>query len=530
MTENNFESYLDNGVAIVSEVGPDEVLGSGLATSFPMAIQRAIASWAEDVQGQRRHTRPLFHRDKYVTPGRVFEQMATAYDALDDDVVGNVADTSEAMAFQKVTFECPEDKDQENVWHQIGKDLDLDSFVRQMWRELFTVSQVYCVRYWGAKTYRVRGKRDKRQARKEYEIFVPVSLGFLDPTRVVPVAADPFGRSQLAWIASDSDMQLYSDQQESSVQTDKVVNLLFSGAYEPTAKEVAEFSRENIPPDNLMLLNPDYVWRHTLTKTPFERWARLRMKSVFPILDLKHQLREMDRAFLLGGINFIVLVTRGTDTIPTTKAEVDETTAQVRAQSRSPVIVSDHRINIEIITPDVQHILDGDKWNTLDERLLMRLWGTFSLPSEVSNAETSLTMGRVIARGLASRRHMMKRSIEKNIVRATSDHPLNADSGFDADTTIEFAPRRMELEFDPAVVTMIQSLRDRGDLSRETTLTEFNFDQDLEAARREYEDERYPDVFEPVNVPFDSPNKTTPDGSGRTGGRPAGQPTKKSNS
>jgi len=73
---------------------------------------------------------------------------------------------------------------------------------------------------------------------------------------------------------------------------------------------------------------------------------------------------------------------------------------------------------------------------------------------------------------------------------------------------------------------MIQSLRDRGDISRETVLTEFNFDQDLEAARREYEDERYPDVFEPVNVPFDSPDKTTPDGSGRTGGRPK---TKKTN-
>jgi hypothetical protein len=83
----------------------------------------------------------------------------------------------------------------------------------------------------------------------------------------------------------------------------------------------------------------------------------------------------------------------------------------------------------------------------------------------------------------------------------------------------------MELEFDDTVVTMIQSLRDRGDISRETVLTEFNFDQALEAARREYEDERYPDVFEPTNVPFDSPEKTTPDGSGRTGGRPAGKKT-----
>jgi len=115
---------------------------------------------------------------------------------------------------------------------------------------------------------------------------------------------------------------------------------------------------------------------------------------------------------------------------------------------------------------------------------------------------------------------MMKRSIEKNVIREVIENPLNESQDFSAITTIEFAPRRMELEFDDAVVTMIQSLRDRGDISRETTLNEFNFDQDLEAARREAEDEKYPDTFDPVNVPFDSPDKTTPDGSGRQGGRP----------
>ncbi len=527
--ENNFESTVESGTIVVSEVPGDVLdasLNEGLAKVYPLPVQRALASWAEEVQGSRRHTRPLFHRDKYVTPGKVYEQMAMAYDALDDDIVGNIADTSEAMAFQKVNFECPEDKDVENVWGQIGRDLDLDSFVRQMWRELFTVSQVYPIRWWGSKTYKVTGKREERAARKEFDLIVPVQLGFLDPLRVVPVNVDPFGNSQLAWIATDSEMQLYGGK-EPTVQTDEVVDQLFQGAYEPSSKEAAEFVGEDIPPDSLMLLNPDFVWKHTLTKSPFERWARNRMKSLFPILDLKHQLREMDRAFLLGGINFIVLVTRGTDQIPTTKTEVDETTAQVRAQSKSPVIVSDHRIKIEIITPDVEHILNEDKWAVLDERLLMRLWGTFALPSETSNRETSVSMGRVIARGLASRRHMMKRSIEKHIVREVSDHPLNEKQDFGAETSIEFAPRRMELEFDDSVVTMIQSLRDRGDISRETTLNEFNFDQSLEAARREYEDERYPDVFEPTNVPFDSPNKTTPDGSGRTATNPKGTTKKK---
>jgi hypothetical protein len=119
---------------------------------------------------------------------------------------------------------------------------------------------------------------------------------------------------------------------------------------------------------------------------------------------------------------------------------------------------------------------------------------------------------------------MMKRSIEKHVLQATYEHPANKK--FSNIAAIEFAPRRMELEFDPSVVTMMQSLRDRGDMSRETLLTEFGFDQTLEAARREYEDDRWPDTFDAVDVPFDSPNKGNPDKSGRKGGRPAGQPKK----
>lgn len=521
MSDANYhEATVDHGVVVVSDVAPEEVersLGE-LGPQLPAVVTRALSSWAETSSPASRRTRGMFNRDKYVTPSQVYEQMAMSADALDDDIVGNVADTSEAVAFQKVSFEVAEDKDQENVWGQIGSDLNFDGFVRQMWRELFINSQCYPIKWWGQKEYKVKGKGEKRERRKKYTLTVPVALGFLDPTRVVPVKVTPFGTASLAWIASDSEMDAYADEE---VSQDRFVEALFLGRYKPTPKEAEEFAGQDIPVDNLMLLNPMYTWRHTLTKSTYERWSRIRMKSVLPLLDLKHQLREMDRAFLLGGINFIVLVRRGTDAMPTTRQEVGDTTAQVRAQSKSPVIVSDHRIEIELITPDLQYVLNGDNWAVLDERILMRLWGTFQIPSGASNNETSLTLGRVIARGLASRRHMMKRSIEQEVIDAVTSHPLNEEEGFTSDCRIEFAPRRMELEFDQSVVTMVQSLRDRGDLSRETVLTEFNFDQELEAARREYEDERWDDVFTPTNVPFNSPdNQTTPDGSGRTGGRP----------
>lgn len=244
------------------------------------------------------------------------------------------------------------------------------------------------------------------------------------------------------------------------------------------------------------------------------------MKSIFPLLDLKHQLREMDRAWLLGGINFIVLVTRGSDTIPTTRQEVEGTAAQVRGQSKSPIIVTDHRINIEIITPDVEHVIDPKKWAVLDERIMARLWGTFQMSSELSERENSSSLGKVISQGLQSRRHMLKRTMEKEIIQRT----LDLEGELDEEVKIEFSPRRMQIEQDAALATVLQELRDRGDISRETLLSEFNYDQGLEAVRREIEDERYKNIFKPVNVPFDSPNKgTTPGGSGRKSeGNPQG--------
>ena len=163
--ENNFESQVVNGVAIATEVAPEEIaesMSGELGRKVPQQIQRALASWAEDNRSDRR-TRGLFQADKYVTPSGVYNQMQVAYDALDDDVVGNVADVSEAMAFQKVTFETANEKDQENIWHQIGRDIDLDSFVRTMWRELYTTSVCYPVKWWGKKTYTVKEMREERK-------------------------------------------------------------------------------------------------------------------------------------------------------------------------------------------------------------------------------------------------------------------------------------------------------------------------------------------------------------------------------
>lgn len=521
--EHGYHATIEDGVVVVSDVDPalfDEVAREGILRAYEGAawmdpVKRAMASWAEDTQGKSTRNRSLFDRNRFVTPGLIFEQMAMAEDAMDDDVVAGVFDTSEAMAFKKMSMQCS-DPDQRDVWNQIARDLNLDAFLRMAWRELFKVSQYYGVMWWGQKSYRVRGKREQRRSRKVMDLTVPLGLGVLDPMRVVPVAHNLFGGFSLAWIASDDEYKLY-DQASKGAVDDELVSQLFLGPYKPTEDEAVKLRKEKIDVDRLMLLNPEYTWSGHLTKATYERWTRLRMRSIFPLLDMKHQMREMDRAFLLGGINFIVLVKKGTDALPVQKqSEITMVAEQMKAQSKSSVIVSDHRLEIEIITPDLTNILDPKKWAVLDDRIRLRLWGSIAPPAETGNTESQITLAKVVSLGIDNRRHMLKRDIEHYILQAIRDR--NPDDMSD-EVSMEYSPRRIDLMFDPQVATIFQEIRDRGELSRETILDEFGFDLSLERQRREEEKENGDDdIFVPVNVPFDSPGKTTPGGAGRKGG------------
>jgi hypothetical protein len=336
-----------------------------------------------------------------------------------------------------------------------------------------------------------------------------------------------FGNRQLAWIADEGEMDMFKKVKD-RVLDDELVAQIMLGQYTPSQAEADKLKNEDVPVDRLFLLNPTNTWMGHLTKATYERWARLRMKAIYPLLDMKHQLREMDRAFLLGGINFIVLVKKGTDEHPVTKnTEITMVAEQMRSQSKSSVIVSDHRLEIEIITPDLEHILNVEKWSVLDDRIRLRLWGSIAPPSDTGNRENQVTLAKVVALGIENRRHMLKRDLEAQIIKDTRDR----NEALDAEASIEYAPRRVDLLFDSQVATIFQEIRDRGDLSRATILEEFGFDLALERQRRvaEKEDDFEPksddEVFEAVNVPFNSPeNQATPGGSGRRGGRPPQSP------
>ena len=508
----------DGSVEILNETDVDT---SAVMAALGGKLEAEIASitrWHADVR--RRRDGGLFDRDKYLNPEGIFEQFKVARKAAaEDDIVSGVIEATEALAFAKMSIEC-ENEEEEDFWNQLAAELDVDSRLREQWRELVTLSQFYCAVWWKTKEYKVRGRTaGGNKKRKVFNrLAVPAGVTLLDPLKIVPVGNMWFNREQLAYIADFGETDIIDRVIRGEAQ-DPMFKQLIVGPYTPTSSERQEFGELGIAADNLYLLNSENVFRHTETRSQYERFAKVRMMAVSELLDLKHQLRAMERAHLIGGTNFIVLIRRGTDQLPASPGEVQQLRTQVRTLSRLPVLVGDHRLSVDIVTPATDKTLDPARHNGIDARIAARLYQMFMTGNFSAGArgDDSIKLARVVARGLESRRHMMRRTWERRILLPTFERNPELTSL----PKLRFHPKRVALDLDPAYVNFILDLRDRGDLSRETILEEADFSQSTEARRRQLEKDRYDDIFETV-VPGAPAPTSTPSDSRRAGRRGGG--------
>jgi hypothetical protein len=439
----------------------------------------------------------LFERDKYLTPRGIYDQMRLAQEASEnDDVVAGVLETTESLAFSKMSVRC-DDPDEENIWNQIMEDIDLDSRIREMWREMFTVSQFYAATWWDVKNYKVMGRNKDTgvQRKKNYpNLRVPTGLTLLDPLKITPVGNFMFNQEQLAWVANREEAHLY-DNVLSGREEDSTIERLLLGRYQPREDELSRLGKMNIGGgvSQLYLLNPGTVWRHTATRSQYKPFADIRMKSVFELLDLKNLLRELDRALLLGATNFIVLIRKGSDKMPAKDEELIGLRNSVQTLSQIPVIVGDHRLEIEIITPKIDMSLQPEKYNTIDARITARLYGMFMTGNFAAGAkgDDSMKLIRIVARGLESRRSQIRRSIEREVLRKIwqrNDSLVNKPS-------LVFHPKSIAIDFDSGLAAFILDLLDRGWIPSATALEQVDFDIDEEAQKMQRQDEEYKNVF-----------------------------------
>jgi hypothetical protein len=515
---DNFKATVVNATDI-----PTEDVYRALQTT-DRELLSAISGWAQASQmsypggGHQRRDGGIFQRDRYIAPGQFYDQMRLAYTAMEnDDIVAGVAETTEALAFSSVSFFAA-DQDEQDVYNQMAERIDLDGRFREIWRELFAVSQCYIGVWFAQQTFKIRGTTKQGVARKKtITCMAPQSLTLLDPLKVVPVGLPLFGQEQLAYIASREEHERFGDividpfdPRFETRARDAIVERFIVRQYQPDRIEAAELSALGVNPATLWLLNPENVFCHSLTKPGYARVAPIRMRSVFELLDLKQQLRQMERAHLIGGTNFIVLITKGTDAHPALPAEVANLQTMVRTVARVPILVGDHRLHVEIVTPKLDNTLRAERHNTIDSRITARLYQMFMLGNYAAGTagDDSIKLVKVIARGMESRRHMIVRSLERHVFRPM----FEGNESLATRPKLQFHPRSIALDFDSAYASFLFDLRQANDLSRETILNQFDLSQELEAMLREREREDYDDIFR-TQVPFSAPNPALPPGT-----------------
>lgn len=490
-----------------------------VASSSLREIASRLSRWVDNARAAAGRT-SMFDRGAYTPPDNPYDEMRAARHAMRyDDIVSGVHEITESFAFQGVKWEG-ENSDDADILNQVSRDLNLDMVIRSMWWEEYAVSQFAVAMQWGWRNYKIRGKTRRGNAKKAQRlVYVPIAMSVLDTTKVVPVMHGALGTGGLAWSSTNDDIEHFSRVLRGEVIDPEMLQF-YLGHYKPEAQEEGELSRLGVDTKNLMLLNPQYVFRHTATKPDYMRFAPVRLRSVFSLLDLKRQLIHSDRAALIGSANYILLVKKGDSDIPAKPAEIRNLRENYNFIAKMPVIISDHRLNIEIIAPKVDFTLDPDKYNTIDNRILSRLLGTLTISQQGQRNETNITLARAVAKSMENRRHMIRRTLEQRIARAVVQHPLNAGK-FDSEPNLVFVPRSITLDVDAALIQALLNLRTQQEISRETILEYFGLDQETEAQRREMERERYDDIFQTI-VPYSGAQPGSPQANGAQGGRPVG--------
>jgi hypothetical protein len=542
-------------------------------------VASVIEKWSQSLSNaHERVSLDVFNRHKWQGSNHTHAIMSQcAWAVENDDILSTLADVLEGLMWQKCRFELF-DNDQEDMWNQWAGDVNLDAALRQMGREEFKVSQFYVGLWWERRVYEVQDDsieqtikefevkkeeqdreakvkareeyiamhshepgyiepppipepdksgpgRGNRTRRKKFPVTVPTEVTIFDPTKVMPVGNLMFGRERFAYIADRGEDESFRSVMRGELVDDTVLRLI-EKKYEPTAADKQACADLGVSWERLWLFKKDAVFRHTQTRASYERYAPVRLKPALPLIEMKDHLRASDRAALIGNTNFIVVITKGTDKLPAKPAEIANLQEQARVIARMPVLVGDHRLNVDIVSPPLDHTLMATRWDVLDSRLVFKALNSYAPVIQGGNSSgTGISeMSRVVSKGLENRRHMILRSIEKHIFREI----LKRNEGvIDEFPHLSFTPKRITLDISSDIIGQILKLRDRGDISRETTLEELDFDQDVEVLRRAYERVVHDRVFE-SQTPYSSPGANPygapqpPQPPGQPGQQPGG--------
>ena len=361
----------------------DKKVIAAIQEYYPQIARNDIATldeWGDKYRRDR--SGGIVGQDKYLAPVKIFDQFRSAAKAArDDDIVSNYLETTEQLAFKKVDIQSFSDDEEENsIWGQIKDHMSFEQKCRQIWRELGIISQCYVGIVWERKDFKVKNvvtETNKKSKKVFKNVLVPKKIVILDPCKILPVGDL---EEELVYIASDGEAADFRKFLAGpNTVGDKVFEQWIEGEYQADSDTISLLQevvgdKYTSLTNNLFRLNKDNVFRITSTKPDYQRFADVRLMSIFNWLDLKHNLQESDRADILGNLNAIIVVRRGDKDRRASAQVLAQTAAQIQQSARLPIMVGDDTLDIEIITRDKNYTLQAERYNAIDSRMTARLY------------------------------------------------------------------------------------------------------------------------------------------------------------
>jgi hypothetical protein len=513
----------DKGM-IVNETGlPDDT------------VQRAVRDYVQEnasvlgvasgssFQGYANDTGSFLARSTFRTPSNVMEEIKLARDLAErDDDVAPAIDAMISVAFSEGMQHVHRDPVMAAVFDEIASNANLDEVWAELYREWLISSQVTtaCV-YTTEDLQFVPEGSDQARTRSVVAPLVGVlPAEFIrvigsDMFRTAPLALKPANGAQERFLRELHDPNTKAGRVEQLRAQDPVLAALTLSRIDVQDPFPGSFLSETDDPAvgiDLYLLNPRMVARSTRAKGAWS-YPRPLLTRNFALLEAKRLLNLMDYALLQGGSNYLVIAKKGDKDKPAKQQEVDNLYGMIGRASRTGVLVGDHRLSVEIVTPDLEELLNAEKREMLGRKLVTAMMRTPEMDKDAST-EGQKTSVELASRVISYDRKLLKRHVEGKIYREVVRR----------NSTIQQAARiwfpKIILQGTQFWTDYVLKMRDRGDISRRTAVQIGGFDYTAEVSRRRLEkpDDR---IMTPAAVPFDSPNRATgPQDNGP--GRPRG--------
>jgi hypothetical protein len=466
----------------------------------------------------------LMARREFRTPADIPDEIRLARSLAErDDDVAAVLGEMIGLAFSDGVQARHKDEKTQAAFHAINESTNLEGALANMYREWLIAGQVTTTTLFTREdvAYELSGSDRPLSA----SMAVP-RVGVLPSENIRVIGNDTLGTAVLAYDPDNERLARWLEEYFGARTTaarkaelgrkDRVSAAMFVG------KVAVDPMEANALPSRtgyLYLLNPRIAQRSTMPKGAWKH-PRPLMTRNFPLLEAKRLLNVMDFALLQGGSNFIVVAKKGSDQRPAKGREIQNLREVVRRASKVGVIVGDHRLSFEIITPKLDELLKPEKRKLLGRKMAMALMRTAENSAENTGGEGMEAEVEILSRIITWDRGQLCGHVQRNIY-------------------VEMVKRNPDVLKGPAKLWLLKlilqgtqyfndlvlKLRDRGDISRRTAVEAGGFDYEGEKAERERELANGDDeILIPGVIPHTSPEQPgqSPNPADNGGGRPNG--------